>query len=276
MPVEIIFRAVNNDHALGDDLVDRCTYKRGDPIEMLPSKPNFSWGTIPESSDRFLSITVTDATIEEVREYLADYKQRIDYEIVNSNTAIDGWRLRFYVSNMPVTGGLGLTLEQVENYFAKFNISIFSHAPNEVVVDALVKDVVMSAGFWRVKTLTGKIIITEVSYTEASGEHIFNVDYSETKARPALLAVRVERAGGVILSHNTQNKTGLFSIKRSDVFTHFKKLVDARDEVKHYNIRRKRFRLPESACAYIESQGRHHVPVTKAQLLAQLIDKVNE
>ncbi|MHA2064955.1 MAG: hypothetical protein ACXABY_11325 [Candidatus Thorarchaeota archaeon] len=274
MSVEIMFRAVSNSHAAGvDDLKDRACYKRGDPI--IAKDSPWQWSTA-ELSSRFLSITITDATLAQVKGYLSGYRQEIDYVVEANDPVQDEWTLNFSVQNPPVSGGLSLTAgqkAQIQECLLNWNATIETVAPTSVTIKVLIRNAIKSKGFWKTRDFDG-ITASETDYDQVSGIHTFSVDYSAADAKSSYLQHRVERNGGTVVSHNPANKTAIVTISRNNVFAAFKKQADKYCD-SHF-IRRKKFYLPEAAVSWIEANGRHYVEMTKAQVIAQIRNKQDE
>jgi hypothetical protein len=116
--------------------------------------------------------------------------------------------------------------------------------------------------------------LTETSYTQATGVHRVRITY------PAMLdAKQIETLQhlcaevGTFISINTSTRRIVMDISRANVRDAF---IDAvKMKVNAIILRRRRFRLNESACQQIEAAG-GHIMATPAQVNAALVDYLTE
>ena len=258
-------------------------YKVGYPVGM--KEDGHAWGG-KEVLPYFFVVKVTDATMSEVeamifstfneRSINQSWVRKINWEVVNSDLSIDGWRLRILATN-PGNSGLGaITNTMVENFITRWNGEIFSFATNEVIFDIAVYEnlsvpgALQSEGFWGINT--SSIIFNEISYIQAGGIHEITADYSATSwnAKPDRVQSLVEQKNGVVNS----NSSGVinFTITRNNVLDEFKEEVRGAVENAVY---RRQFRISETFADTIISEGGVR-EVTLAQVQGYLLNRLDD
>lgn len=251
-------------YSTGDASLDESgVFVKGYPVDMLDD-PKVHRG-FKEGLPYFCYIKVTDASTSEVNAMIAstfsenrinqDWVRNIDFAVVNSDTTVDGWRLRAFTTNPGFSNKAGITQQMVESYLTKWNAEVYSATTNEVQFNvAIFEDefqnpgAIQSRGFWSVDPVG--VVFNEILYTEGTGEHIIEADYSATSFKPLAVERKVVERGGVV----SMNSNGVitFTIYRTDVFQWFQYEV-ARSLADVIYIRQ--FRIPESTVDNIISNG---------------------
>jgi hypothetical protein len=263
---ELLIKAVDATHS--DPAKDsRGCYKRGDPVVAMPD--GHSWG-VREGLPKFVLLKVPGVTVAQAQQYIAPWTRAFTFTVVSSNLATDTHAMTIAVSAGVASGGAGgITREQVEAFLNNWNATVNSAAANSVNFTCVILNAIRSAGFWNRDV--SALSFTEVSYTQATGNHRVRADYPA-----AMTAAQVEDAvrvrGGVITSHNTGARRITFDITRATVRSHFEATVIARLG-SAWN--RRRFRLTDAEVSAIESAG-GVVTRTPAQVQAALRDRQTE
>jgi hypothetical protein len=137
MPVEILIKTdvhgdgtVNYTHS--DPVKDRAgVFKKGYPVTSK-DVPHPGWG-MKERLPWFVVVRITDATKEQVDNYLKSWERILDYEVLQSTP--QGFRLKVFCTN-PGNSGLGnITKEMVESYIEKYGGKIKEFTINSVTFD---------------------------------------------------------------------------------------------------------------------------------------------
>jgi hypothetical protein len=276
MAVKLLIRT-NDTYAIPGNVTEDWSgvFKTGYIVEARPD----SWTPGgKEVIPKFVALRITDAEETDVVNYLSQWKINLDYEVVNNDTTIDGWRLRVYAITPGVSGRGGITRDKVENFLNEWNASVFTFGTNSVTFDvAIYSDgtnpgAIQSNGFWGFNTTL--INFAETSYNEVSGEHIVEADYSAlTQVDPAKVERIVIGRLGSILTHNTAGKIITFSIMRADVRSIFQNTVKRAVEKVVYG---RRYYIDPTWTRDIRDNYSGYREITLAELLAQIGDKVND
>jgi hypothetical protein len=230
----------------------------------------------------FVRIIVPDATVDQVRPYTGEWIRRISYTVVSSNQAQDSFRLRISANAATVnaTSGEGkITRAAVENFLTRWNASVVSTGDNAVTFDIRIVNAINSSGFWG--RLHGFVSITEQSYTQATGVHRTNVDYTSLMNTMTALGYQpadirndastyVQRRGGTIISNNTSTNVAVVDFTRSDVRAKFEADVQGKVEIP---LVRRQYTLPGSLMTTIEGAGGVDT-MTLAELQAVLVNRI--
>ena len=280
----VIHKNINNYAHVDEEKDRRGVYKKG-YIVAVRANPN----NIHSDKEKlnFTFVRVTDADVAELESYSKEWEMYIDYELVGSDTSIDGYRYRIFSTNPGVSFRGAITLTKAQKYLDNWNVDIFSTAQNEIVVDVTVFDMLKSKGFWdRPEGLTG-MTASEVSYNESTGEHIIDVDWSNflpnVEHREGVaqeMQSRILQRGGTVIDYDLQAETGRFSMYRNDVLTWFRDDVysQLRKQFIHY---RRQFYIEPSLVDTIENSfvtNGTPMEVTKSQLatyVKSMLDKVD-
>ena len=261
MPAYILIRATDWPNAATHEMA----YRRGYPVSVMDSNQYLGDQVMPN----YVQLVISDRTAEQVQQYCREWMRMIDWEVVNSNLSIDGWRLRiFTVAEWLSAGGKGsITREAVENFINEWGGTVFSIAQNEVVFDATVYNALISEGLWGGNI--SNIAFNELSYDEGTGIHQLTADFSGTNLTAEKATVYVLENGFLVDSVDVGNKVVTFSASRSAVLARFKERV--KEQVDN-QFSRRIWKLDDAAVSLIEGAG-GSLTVTAAQLVGYLIDR---
>lgn len=235
----------------------------------------------------FTFIRVSDADADELNEiYEKMWELEIDYELVGSNTTIDGHRFRLFSVNPGVSLRGEITLSKAQSYLDNWNTSIFSVSQNEIVIDIIIYDMLRSKGFWdREEGLQG-LTASELSYKKTTGIHTVQVDWSNylpefPRSKIAKeLQKRILQREGIINSVDLENNIGEFSITRNSVLKWFRS--DLFEKIRKNNVvYRRLFYIEPNIVDFVENyfitNGTGY-SVTKAELstyVKSMLDKAS-
>jgi len=260
MSCEILIKTDNTNGVINythpNSVKDRAVYKKGYPVDIINSPKNFRG--FREGIPFFCSLNVTDGNKSDVESLISsnfsggsiiqEWKRNIDWAVVNSNLTIDGWRMRIFVTNPGFNNLCGITRTMVENFLARWNVTVYSDAQNEVVFDITIYDAITSSGFWNRNI--SSVVFNEIDYNQGTTNHRISADYSAIDIESDLVGDIVDSKNGTIISN--ENNIIIFDILRADVFDQFKMIVAKRLKTK---IHRRQFKIPESAVDTIISTG---------------------
>ena len=267
MAVDILIETNWNNHVGG--------WQKGDIVAM--KQVPFTWGK-KEGMPRFVKVTITDANYNNVQimvqsvfnaqKLVGSWVQSLNWDVVNSNPSIDGWRLRLYTENSGSSDKGQVTKNQVERFINKWNGDVVSFGSNSVTFDDTIYSASTSPAFW--ERGVSQINFTELDYTQVGGIHRIEIDYSAIDIKPTLVENQVLRRGGEIISHI--GDTIVIDITRSDALKVFKKSLKFHTE---RTVSKSQFRVPEATVDNIISQG-GEITATIAQLQSFLINRLDE
>lgn len=148
----------------------------------------------------FCLVEVPDATLAQWQQYQQRWATDIDWAVVGSDPAIDGYRIRLTSTsaNVSATSGL-ITRDAVEQFIAEWNGAVVSVAANDVRFDITIADALRSRAFWD-RDLTG-VVFTELNYDQATGVHRMQADYSALGANPTAVERQVLHRGCAVVSN---------------------------------------------------------------------------
>ncbi len=266
MVIALIYDRNNTHPDLLKDM--RGSYKRGYIVEL------FEDGTscVNNPASPFVILKVPDILVEDAQNYINNWTRHIDYEIVNQNLALDGWRVRVFATNPAITDqGVGagkITRTMVETYLNKWNATVFTFADNSVTFDISVYNAIKSEGFWNANI--SQIIFSEIAYDQTTGLHTIQIDYSGTSYKREKVINKITQMKGTIISE--VGKVIQFTITRQIVLNTFKHDIKKKVETILYC---RQYYLPSDLVTTIENNGRVYT-ITKAELLAFIHNRVTE
>lgn len=266
MAIFLIFDRNNVHSDITKDM--RGSYKRGYIVQ------SFEDGTphVESPTPPFVILKVPDVTLNEVQKYNEHWIRQIDYEVINQNLALDGWRIRVFTTNPSITDqGVGagkITRTMVENYLNKWNATVFTFADNSVTFNITIYNAIKSEGFWNVNA--SQIIFSEIAYNQSTGLHTVQIDYSGTSYTRDQVINKITRMNGTMISD--VSKVVQFTITRQIIFDAFKQDVKKKIESILY---RRQYYLPSEFVTTIENNGRVHT-ITKTELLTLIHNRLIE
>ena len=244
---------------------DRPPHFKGDIVEIRASGTPFG-GREPES---YVMVEVPDVPMTDFEHHNMSWEREIEFEVVGSDPAIDGFRLRlFSITN---NGALGaIAREDVEAFITSWGGSLVSYAANEVIFDLTIYGALTSGAFWEIPNMADSIVFTEVSYDQANGVHRIQADYTARDNNPTYVERYVKRMGLTIVSHS--NKILTYDADRSTVRDAFQK--DLKEKSKK-QVARRRYHLTSAVVDTIIGAGGTYT-TDMATLLNYIQDKVTE
>lgn len=227
---------------------------------------------LKEVSPFCVTIQVPDATIADLLHYMQPWKLEVDYELVNSNLSLDGYRYRVFSLETSVSGhGVNngqITQAKVQNYLANWNCSFISASiADGVHFDIGVYQSATSNSFW--DRDVSQIVFTEIDYNQSTGIHRIQADYSVLPINPSGVEHKVMARSGTVITH--ANSVIVFDIHRNDVLKNFRDSVKEDTGEKLY---RKRFTITPAQVDAIVSAG-GSVIRTLAQVQTEIDDRLN-
>ncbi len=253
MAVEIVFTTNwrNRNPADGPKV-----WIKGYPVDMKDTP--CVWGgrvTLP----RFVIARVTDANLGDIQSMISsnfgersltqEWRNNLDWSVVNYVSTLDGYRLNLFTTNPGLTNKAAVTRNQVEIFLNRWNANVVSFTTNSVTFDVGVYNAIISEGFWDIINV-GQVIFNETNYDESIHTHRVTADYSALDIKPLLLRQLAVRRRADIISNVDQIVT--MDITRNDVVAVFKRDVKIKVEK---NIYKRQFRISESTVDNIISQG---------------------
>lgn len=250
----------------------------GLPITIKPF-PNSGHGLdeLP-SAGFFIYIRVTDADPDDIEtmirtqfegdSLIQPWERRVDFQVVNNNPVIDGWRMKAFTINPGFNNYAGITRNMVETYLNKWNASVFSVATNEVIFDSLIYNAITSNGFWAKSV--ANIFFSEISYEQSTGIHIVTADYSLVNIEDRQVKSFIEAREGIVNSQIL--KIVNFSISRTSVFKYFK--ADVQRRLNQVMFKRQ-FYITPALVSTIQAEGGIR-EVTLSQVQTYLKNKLDD
>lgn len=252
--MQLIFLKANNNTGF---------LQKGDCIEVRASSTLFT-GKEP---DKFVMVDVAGVPMLNYEGYMKAWERLIDYEEINQNLSIDGFRIRLYSPLISSLGDGKITKDEVEPFINNWGGTVYSFGENEVVFDILIFDALKSVNFWEVDI--ANVIFTETNYNQTIGIHSVQIDYSGIGNNPTYIEKYVERKGAVIIDN--ANKVMNIEIHRSVVRNEFES--DIRNKAKKI-IKGRRYYIENGVVDYIIGQG-GTLTTDLTTLLGYLQDKAN-
>lgn len=192
---------------------DKVNQFKGDCIEVRASSTPFT-GKEP---DHFIMIDIPSLPMTSYEHYNNAWDRIIDYEIVNQDLSLDGFRIRLFSSIVSPSGFGKITKDEVVNFIHNWGGSVFDFGDNEVIFDITISDAIESQGFWEVPI--GGVVFNEINYDQGTGIHTIEIDYNSIGNNPTYIERFIANKGGVILSNNNKRITA--ELTRTDVRNEF-------------------------------------------------------
>ena len=157
--------------------IDVGGFKKGDIASV---RGNGSFYGAKEVFPTFVKVKCLEHLLKDHHQYGDRWNQAIDYEVLVHQEPTDGYRIRVF-STLPGLASQGnLTREKIETYLNGWGATVFSVAANEVIFDVSIYNLATSARFWIMAEDIGDFSFTEYSYNDLTGEHVINVDYTQS------------------------------------------------------------------------------------------------
>ncbi|MCA1800759.1 MAG: hypothetical protein LC687_07410 [Actinobacteria bacterium] len=244
---------------------DKPPHYKGDIVEIRASGTPFT-GKEP---DAFVLVEVPDVPMKEFEGYNLSWQRTLAFDVVASDAAQDGFRLRLY-SETENSGAGAITKEEIDSFIQAWSGTIVSYGANEVVFDITILGALTSPAFWGLDNIASQVIFSELSYDQATGIHRIQADYSAIGNNPTYVERYVQRMGLEIISH--QNKVLVYDADRDVVSKAFKDdLKDKGDK----QVTRRRYHISTGVVDTIIGAGGTYT-TDKATLLSYVKDKVVE
>jgi len=176
-------------------------------------------------------------------------------------------RMRIYTEVPGGANEYGLTRENVESWIDNWGGSVVSVATNEVVFDITVKAAFMSGGFWGTAPLVAGVVLTELSYSQATGVHTVEIDASGSSIPIGQIKSLVNDSGASIVSVN--GSTAVVEFYRQPVREQF---IRALQSALRKVVRPRRYAFSAGDVDTAVGLG-GVVMLTHAQLTNKLLDK---
>ena len=266
---DILAKATDANHP--DPEVDRAgCYKKGDVVEVRESgAPRGALEGLPT----FVIVECPEVTKAQVLDRMESWRTVLDWGVVARDLALDGWRLRLFVTNPGTLNRAPVTLAQVQGWLEGWNGAIVSAATNEVRFDVSVYGAATSDAFWGASGVAG-LGFAEMSYDQGTGVHRLRVDYSvmigEGSHRSVLSLVQSRNATNIIQDESLSLIE--FDILRTLVTGSFKAELKAALERVHK--RRRWYFTAAQVDVAIAAGG--VIQVTAAQLAAAAKDAMED
>ena len=225
------------------------------------------WGS-QEGLPNFIRVTIPDATIEQTIGYREQWHCVYDWEVVNSNPAFDGYRVRIFGDKVNLSNVGAITREKLDTHLTNMGFVFVSAAPNSITYDFSIYTTAITQWFWS-RDITD-VDFEELNYNQETGVHTISADYSIPDWPADKVAKIVEQKGGVVAINTGGVIT--FTINRSNVISalknHFRQHIDAK-------IEERRFYVSGSYVDSIVSGGGLDTK-TRTEFLALINDRLEE
>ena len=244
---------------------DRPPHYKGDVVEVRATGAPFG-GKEPEA---FVLVEVPDVPMADFEGYNLAWQREIDFEVVASDPAQDGFRLRLFSSTENAGAG-AITKEEVDSFITAWGGTIVSYGANEVVFDITIYSALTSPAFWELPNIAENVVFSELSYDQATGVHRIQADYSALGNNPTYVERYVRRMGLTIVSH--QDKILTYDADRATVREAFQEDLKEKGRKR---VARRRYHIGTDVVDTIIGNGGTYT-TDKATLLNYIRDKVTE
>lgn len=151
------------------------SFKKGDVVYIAEDGGITGSG---EGPPKFVVVKVPGLSAATIEDYRRNWTLELGYEIVATDAALDGARIRVYAEVPGAANEYGITQAQVEGYLTSWGASVVSTAANEVRFDVTIQNIYKSEGFWGVSPASLGVVIAETNYDQPSGVHTATIDVS--------------------------------------------------------------------------------------------------
>ena len=206
----------------------RGSHKKGDIIVVKPD--GHTWGA-GEGPPTFVVVKCPAVDVATAEAKLEPWRWNIAFEVLNSNLALDGHRVKMTNANKSV-GGLAVPEPaRVQEFLDLWGATLFSSDAESVTFDIGIYTAATSVGFWAVAL--DDFQFSEVSYNQGTGVHRITVEYSahpryidDPDAFTVDALQRIARVGGALITQGPGSAT--FEVTRADVRERFRAFVTER------------------------------------------------
>jgi len=241
--------------------------KRGDVVEVRANdSPYSSMERLPD----FIIIKIPELLLSAIEEYQTGWNLDIDFEIVNYDAALDGYRIKAFSTNASVSGKGYLSIQQIENFLLRWNATVLLTSQNEVIFDIWIFNAIKSPVFWDERPNVDNVVFSE-SYDQGSGIHEITADYSALNLNPTYVERYVRFKADEIISHS--NREIVFTITRNNVFSEFKE--DIKRKLKKVMIGKRLYYFGSGVVDTVISQG-GVITATESELESYIKSKLDD
>ena len=220
---------------------------------------------LPGPTSPHVIAEVLDLPMDDFEQYKAKWERVVDFEVVASDPAQDGFRLRLY-STTANAGQAEITKDEAEGFIQSWGGTVHSWGTNEVIFDITIYDALVSQAFWDIDISSA--VFSELSYDQGTGVHRIQADYSAMGNNPTAVERYVRRMGLTIVSHSDRVLT--YDADRTVVRAAFEK--DMTDKARK-NIKRCRYYFGEGVVDTIVTNG-GYMTTDENTMLSYIKDKV--
>ena len=214
------------------------------------------WGG-REAPPDFYILKVPGISKADADQYLQEWRHGITYSVVNSQPALDGYRIKATSDAVNSQGKGTITLAQVEAFFTKWKATIQSSTADSVTFDISIFNALTSQGFWE-RDLTG-ITFTETQYNQSTGSHLIKV----TGATSEQIQQQCQMRGVAYVAPSS------FLATRAEARQMFEE--DIASAFREIMVERRRWYISAAGMTALQNAG-GILTVTPAQAIANLVD----
>ena len=244
---------------------DKPPHYKGDIVNIRADGTPFNG----QQPDYYVLVEVSGEPMTDFEGHNLAWEREIAFDVVASDPAQDGFRLRLY-SATENTGAGAITKEEIDSYITAWGGTIVDYGANEVRFDITIYGALTSSAFWEIPTIAENVVFSELSYDSSTGVHRIQADYSALGNNPTYVERYVKRMGLTIVSH--QDRVLTYDADRSVVRDAFEK--DLKEKGKK-RVAKRRYHVSDSVVDTIIANGGTYT-TDKATLLNYVTDKVVE
>lgn len=236
------------------------------------------WG-LAEGLPEYGSVSVPGLDPRAIVDRERPWMMRVGVDVIAADYAQDTFTLRASATAFNPTTGEGkvtradITAYKVDRFLDSWAATGIAFADNAVEFTVRVADAYKTVAFWGIGV--DGLTFTETDYDQATGVHRVRINYSAlTLTTEELDNLRAALAdSSTFISINTGQRYITVDIQRSTIRERFRE--EARQRIERIQLRRRRYRLNEAACAAIEAAG-GNITATTQQLAANILDYLTE
>jgi hypothetical protein len=246
--------------------------RRGNLVVVQPD--GHKWGN-GECPPEFFIVKIPGLSPELTRLKTEVWRMKIQFAILSSIPATDTHTIKVSAVDFNSFGEGKITAAKVQAFLTAWAATNIVGADNSVTFTVKILDAIQTAKFWGGLRIDD-LFFVEKSYTPATGNHRIEINYSlktfqDQNEKDQFIKAVQENA--TLVSHDKVQKIIVLGILRSMVQQNF--MEDVRRRIESIILRRRRFRLSETAMTEIGNAG-GIVTVDSAKLNASVIDAITE